>query len=320
VRSELFEYLSLVANSARDGRKKSLEGKELVEIVEVALGFEPGLRKNTENVLKHLYPINKWGSFIASIDLDAVPEDQLHLVQTVLNAGMAHNAVRHFDGSATGKGLLARVIGRPRRPGTVFLVSDALFKALLQCRAQSDKPPIPLGSTDDASSKAVTTARTGQRSITDGRNGRSGNGASYESDDNEFGRQVREDLLKALSLSSDAFDGLEGISAFIAELKRHIEGRRNLGVLGVIRQESESKLNDAVRKLKEEYMGYDRALRLIDEARQEISQIAPALKLLREPILFDKLIREVETDGQETLASRLRRLRDNIMPQVGRLN
>jgi hypothetical protein len=319
VRSELFEYLSVVANSAREtDRKRSLKDKELVEIVAVAL--EPSRKQNAENVLKHLYPINKWGSFIASIDLNAVPEDQLQLVQTVLNAGMAHNAVRHFDQRATGSiGLLARAIGRPRSPGTIFLVNDELFKALLQCRAQGDKPPILLGSTDDASPKAVTSARTGQRSITDGRNGHSGNGASYESDDNEFGRQVREDLLKVLSLSSEAFEELEGISAIIAELKRHLDGRRNLGVLGVIRQESESKLNDAVRKLKEEYMGYDRALRLIDEARQEIGQIAPALKLLREPILLEKLIREVETEGEETLASRLRRLRDDILP-AGRLN
>src|SRR5262249_18706876 len=138
--------------------------------------------------------------------------------------------------------------------------------------------------------------------------------------DDDFGRQVREDLLNALSLPSEVFEEQEGISAIAAELKRQIEGRRSLGVLGDIKRESESKLGEAVRKLREEYLGNDRALRLIDEPRWEISQIAPALRLLREPILLDKLIREVETDGEVTLASRLRRLRNDIMPQAGRLN
>ncbi len=214
-------------------------------------------------------------------------------------------------------GVLARFMRKqPAEIEVAYLISSELFRTLLQCRASALAHPFQI----DARAFPLHPGHYGLGRARpapphDGRNGHNGNGTSYDLDD-EFGRQVREDLLKALSLPSEAFEEQEGISAIAEELKRHIEGRRSLGVLGDIKQESESKLAEAVRKLREEHTGNDRALHLIDEARREISRIAPALKLLREPTLLDRLIREVETDGEETLALRLRRFR----PQAERLN
>jgi hypothetical protein len=317
VRSELFEYLSVVANSARDGRRKSLEGKELVEIIEVALAFEPGLKQNAESVLKHLYPINKWGSFIASIDLNAVPEDQVQLVQIVLNAGMAHNAVRHFDGSATGKGLLARAIGRPRRPGTIFLVSDALFKALLQCRASSF-PLTPDRSIALTSTTAAITADAGRQQLPppSGRNGHvNGNGASGESDE-DLRQRFREDLLKALRLPSEAFEEHEvpseaGESA--ERLKRQLRARPELlAVLESIEQKGRRTLDEATLRLKREHADDKRALDLIGATRQEISQGVLVLMLHPERNVFDDLITEAKRGGDDDMLRRLHALRDYI--------
>jgi hypothetical protein len=319
VRSELFEYLSVVANSARDGdRKRSLEGKELVEIVEVVLGSAPGAKQNAENVLKHLYPINKWGNFIASIDLNAVPEDQLQLVQTVLNAGMAHNAVRHFDRRATGGvGLLARAIGRHRPPGTIFLVSDELFKALLQCRASSfsltpDSRSIPLTSTT-----AAITADGSRQQLPPprGRNGHPRNGASGESDE-EMRRRFRERLLEELKLPCEAIEEQnvadEAMTA-ATELRRQAAAHPGLRlVLDRIDRENKLELDRAVAVLVREHADDERAQRLLSEIRQRLSRIALALMLLPEGNLFDDLIREVQESGDDDLLKRLRALRGDI--------
>ncbi len=323
VRSELFEYLSVVANSARDNdRKRSLEGKELVEIVEVVLGSAPGPKQNAENVLKHLYPINKWGNFIASIDLNAVPEDQLHLVQTVLNAGMAHNAVRHFDRRATGgMGLLARAIGRHRPPGTIFLVSDELFKALLVCRGSSslrspDPRPIDLYST----TPAIASDRSGPPlPPPSSRNGAVSNGASDEPHE-DITRHVRERLLDALGLRADAFVEQEGMSRAAEELERQIEAYGWIAVVRTVKRNIDSALNEVARELRQELKGNALVPDLIERTRWEISRIAPALKLLQEPSLFEELLRELESKGEKKLASRLQTLKASITQQTGQMH
>jgi predicted nucleic acid-binding Zn-ribbon protein len=317
VRSELFEYLSMVANSARDSeRKRSLEGSELVRIVGAAL--EPQRRQNAENVLKHLHPIDKWGSFIASIDLNAVPEDQLQMVQTVLNAGMAHNAVKHFDRWAKGRvGLLAQAIGRPRRPGMIFLVSDELFKALLQHRASPFSPTPDSRSIPLTSSTAAITESAGrsQRLLTSDRNGRAGNGSARESDQ-DMRRRFRERLLEALGLPNEALEEQEvAYEAMTAatELKRQAATNRSLGVvLDRIERETRQKLDEAAGALGREHPGDRRAGQVLGETRREIVGIVLALMLLPQGKLFDDMIAEAERRGDDGLRERLEALRGEI--------
>jgi hypothetical protein len=54
------------------------------------------------------------------------------------------------------------------------------------------------------------------------------------------------------------------------------------------------------------------ALQLIQSIRQEIGQVVPALLLLLQRRLFEDLLREVQSGGDDRLLERLQRLRDDI--------
>jgi hypothetical protein len=314
LRSELFEHLSRVAKNAFKADRQHVVSAELERIVSVAL--LPDIAENAEIVLQYMHPVEarpkpvgkgdrrSARSFSAEIRLNEVAEQHKKIVRNALNAGATLDAVQRDNNNH-------------------YAVSSEFYKALAQIRArllQSTAQRSPyIGGPLRETRAALSHDLRDQIEHRPG-NGHGSSGPSYELDHDDFGRQVREDLLRALSLPSEAFEEREDISAVAEELKQQIEGRRNLSVLRDIKRDSESKLGEAVHKLREEYRGNDRALRLIDDARWQISQLAPALKLLREPILLDRLIREAEADGEVNLASRLRRLRDNIMPQAGRLN
>ena len=136
VRSEIFEYLSVVANAARESDREYADRARLIQIVGVAL--EPDRQRNAETVLDHVEPINQRHGFMAQVDLSVVPPESKRLVQTVLNAGMTLNAVqRHDRGGARSAGAFARVTGKAAALETTYLVRSDLFRALLMYRAGS---------------------------------------------------------------------------------------------------------------------------------------------------------------------------------------
>jgi hypothetical protein len=311
VRSELFEYLSVVANSAREA-----DLTRLVQIVGVAL--EPNRQGNAETVLRHVEPINRRHGFMAKVDLGAVGDEKdRRLVQNVLNAGMTVSAVRSSNrGRAPGRGLLARVTGRPVPTETTYLVHTDLFKTLLLYRAGSPTPSAAgnRGKLTDARPLGARLQADPQpeRLLTDGG---AGNGLSREADE-DMRRRFREDLLKALRLPGEPLEEQEVASEAMtaaAELKRQAGAHRDLGiVLDRIERESRRTLDEAARALAREYADDKQALGLLSETRKEIAQIVPALMLLPERNLFDDLIREVEESGDDDLLKQLRTLRGDI--------
>ena len=134
VRSELFEYLSVVANSARGSDREYSDRTRLIQIVGVAL--EPDRQHNAEIVLSHVEPINQRHSFMAKVDLEAVPPEHKRLVQTVLNAAMTVNAVqRHDRGGTAQQGRVSRLFGQAAPLETNYFIRQDLFKTLLLYRA-----------------------------------------------------------------------------------------------------------------------------------------------------------------------------------------
>jgi len=131
VRSELFEYLSVVANTARESDSEYANRKRLIQIVGVAL--EPDRKGNAEIVLRHVEPINPRHGFMAKVELGTVEEGQRRLVQDVLNAGMTLNAVLRQERSTLGSRFRR---GAPTADA-VFLIRTDLFKTLLLYRAGS---------------------------------------------------------------------------------------------------------------------------------------------------------------------------------------
>lgn len=325
VRSELFEYLSVVANTARESDREYSSRTRLIQIVGVAL--EPDRQGNAEIVLRYIEPINRRQRFMAEVDLKAVPGEERRLVQNVLNAGMTVSAVQRNDGGGARAGsLLARAMGRSAPAETTYLISSELFKTLLQYRAgsasltaaQIDARPIPLTSADGPSKSEAIAAPAGgsPRLLTNGRDGRNGNGESREADEDDLRWRFREDLLKALRLPSEALGEHEVASEAMTaavELKRQAGAHRDLGVvLERIERESKRTLDQAARALARQHAGNDEALQLLSETRRAIAHIVPALMLLPERNLFEDLISEVAKNGDDDLLKRLHMLRDDI--------
>jgi hypothetical protein len=85
VRSELFEFLSVVAKKAFEASDHHANLAELEKIVGVAL--LPNLSHNAELVLHYMHPISEDRGFTAEIKLDEVAPDHLRTVRNTLNAG-----------------------------------------------------------------------------------------------------------------------------------------------------------------------------------------------------------------------------------------
>jgi hypothetical protein len=331
VRSELFEYLSVVANSARESDREHANRARLIQIVGVAL--EPDRQRNAETVLQYVEPINRRHSFMAKVDIKAIPDDKdRRLVQNVLNAGMTVSAVQRTDPIRVPRiGRLARFM-RQGPMETAYLISSELFKTLLQYRAgsfgltpgQIDARSLPLMAAD-AAAKSISAAGPGQRLLTSDGSGRTGYGGPRESDE-DMRRRFRERLLQELELPSEALEEQEVASEAMlaaAELKRQAAAHRDLRiVLDRIERESKRALDQAAGDLAREHAGDERARHLVDAAHREIGRIVLALMLLPEGNLFDDLIEELERTGDDDgLVKRLRTLRgeiENMDPANGR--
>jgi hypothetical protein len=92
VRSELFEFLSVVAKKAFEASEHHVNLAELDKIVSVAL--LPNLSHNAETVLHYMHPIREDRGFTAEIKLDEVGPDHLRTVRNTLNAGATLDRVQ----------------------------------------------------------------------------------------------------------------------------------------------------------------------------------------------------------------------------------
>ena len=85
VRSELFEFLSVVAKKAFEANDDNARQAELRKVVEVAL--RPHVGDHADIVLHQCRPISERNGFSAEIYLGRMPADDAFVVQKVLNAG-----------------------------------------------------------------------------------------------------------------------------------------------------------------------------------------------------------------------------------------
>lgn len=96
VRSELFEYLSMVAKREFDANKQHATLAEMERTIVVAL--LPEIGANADVVLSHLHPIREEAGFMAEVKMDEVPPDHLRTVRSALNAGATFQRVQRADG------------------------------------------------------------------------------------------------------------------------------------------------------------------------------------------------------------------------------
>ena len=175
LRSELFEYLSLVAKKAFAADKTHVALADLERIVAVAL--LPEVRDNVETVLKYVHPIEDRPTFLekvgvkerhdftAEIDLGEVDRSDKKVVRNALNAGASMEAVQrvnnsHYFISRDFYKTLARIRGRflVSTSPDALLVRDTSNERLLGAR--TDAATMPL---------VTSTARAHRSSLADNR-------------------------------------------------------------------------------------------------------------------------------------------------------
>ena len=81
VRSELYEFLAIVAKRAFEADKSNVDLAELEKIVGVAL--LPDVNQNAETVLHYMHPISEDRGFTAEIKLSEVAPADVRTVRTV---------------------------------------------------------------------------------------------------------------------------------------------------------------------------------------------------------------------------------------------
>ena len=92
VRSELFEFLSVVAKKAFESNDENKRLAELRKVVAVAL--QPHVGDHADLVISHCRPISERNGFSAEIYLDRLSADDGFVVQKALNAGATLNYVQ----------------------------------------------------------------------------------------------------------------------------------------------------------------------------------------------------------------------------------
>jgi hypothetical protein len=99
IRSELYEFLSVVAKRAFESNDLHVSLAELEKIVGVAL--LPDLSQNAETVLHYMHPISEDRGFTAEIKLDEVAQEHIRTVRNTLNAGATLERVQRAGKNAT---------------------------------------------------------------------------------------------------------------------------------------------------------------------------------------------------------------------------
>jgi hypothetical protein len=333
VRSELFEYLSVVANSTRESDREHSDRSRLIQIVGVAL--EPDRQHNAEIVLDHVEPINQWQGFMARVDLQSVPADHKRLIQNVLNAAMTVSAVQRQDRGGPGRQSRgARWLGKASPRDTSYLIRSDLFKTLLLYRAGSS---------------ALTVGRDMNRQLTDAReppttrprplvtapatgHGRllanhRGNGTAPAGSEHDLEALFRRELIKPLGLSASSLGAIwdpeiagEAIAAGNA-LKRQARHRPALHKeLRLVEDDSRRALGQKQDVLAAQYPGDRRTLDLLNDVATEIDRRLPALIMLPQGGLIDRLVHALEeahgdsglSDDEHFLLSSLQRLKGDL--------
>jgi hypothetical protein len=329
VRSEIFEYLSVVANAARETDREYADRSRLIQIVGVAL--EPDRQHNAEIVLGHVEPINQRHGFMAQVDLEAVPPESKRLVQTVLNAAMTLSAVqRHDRGGARGAGPLARVTGRASPLETTYLIRSDLFKALLMYRAGSSailagrEPTVRLSAEPEPGKLGNGATPSGPRQIPHLQATK-----DYHNVINEKLREgIWSELLGAIDLDIASASRVRGeavqntaAAAWQAIRQLSESNTRFRSYLGEIEAGKLDAIRQKYGELRATFGGKPEAVAILDEIAESIEALLRSLLLLPEVGVLSELIEKLErvaqyddtrAPGEERLLQLLRALEIEI--------
>ncbi len=302
----------------------------------MAVALLPEVKDNVETVLKYVHPIEDRPTFLekvgveerpeftAEIDLGEVDRSDKKVVRNALNAGASMEAVQrvnnsHYYISRDFYKTLARIRGR-------FLVSAASEALMLRDAGNAN--------TSTVTPLVTGNVRAHRGSLADNRgrlleNHHAGNGRA----EHDLETYFRHELVKPLGVSAASLDHIwesevaaEALAAANA-LKRQARQRSALNnELRLVESDSRRVLEQAQDILAAQYQGDRHTLSLLHDVAAEIDRRIPALMLLPEGGLIDRLIIALEeasgdnrlSDDEHLLLSRLQKLKGDL--EVMRLN
>ncbi|MEZ0300433.1 MAG: hypothetical protein ACAH24_00060 [Hyphomicrobiaceae bacterium] len=311
VRAELHTFLS-------DIIKRELKRKP--EETERGLGLDrlekrirealmPYVLDTSDAVLQHLHPIDEIRGFTSEIFLNEVDQQHLRPVRNLLTAGSS-----------------LRVVARDKNDSSRYYVHADLYATLARIRARElamegrGRRPIEGGPLRQA---AVADARSGQLQLP---NARPAIRPPAPTED-ELRVKFQDTMIEALGLTLGALHKVaepaiagQAVSAALA-LKRQAPMHHGLNEqLKLVESENNRALEQAQRALAAHFADDPRALELLVETETELRKLLPALVLLPEGGLFDRLVSALEeaqvdaplSGDEDVLLKRLRQLKDNL--------
>ncbi len=295
VRSELFEFLSVVAKKAFEESDHHINQAELEKIIGVAL--LPNIGANVDTVLQHMHPITEDTEFTAEIKLVEISSDEdKHTIRHVLNAGATLDSVRRvqndpnhylvhkdlyktlariraralFDGS--GHMQLERDGGKAQHRGQLRAQGTQIEKAPVIKTLEAPRVPEPLP--DDERERLIEEYR--RFFLTE----------LNLNPQNLMGQLTNEAVLEA---AADAWHGLEGLgkqNQLLSDFLRQVKGTH---------RETAKAAYNGMRA----HLDYDvRKMALLDAVYGEINSAQAVLLLSPESQLLQALIEELERSAE----------------------
>jgi hypothetical protein len=311
VRAELYEFLCDVIKKELKNRptetRRGLELNELEKRMTEAL--LPRVGETAEIVLHHLHPIDEKNGFTSEIFMSEVQPDHVRPVRNVLTAGSS-----------------LRVVQRDRTDRDRYYLHGDLYKTLARIRARAlvmeDRAsPMWGGEISGARQPAIADHR-GERLLANGH----ANGHNREADE-ELRAEFRQLLIEAIELTPAAWDKIaapeiaaQALSA-AAALKRQARAHQGLNEeLKLVESDKLANLDRERNVLAGRVESDPHALDLLQDTATEVAQRVPALILLPEGGLIDRLVAALEEghaenrlrDDEHILLSRLRRLKTEL--------
>lgn len=311
IRSELFEFLSLVARKAYAENTGHARLNDLEKVVTVAL--LPNIADAADAVLHNLHPINEVKGFTSEIYLAEVEKaapDYARVVRNVLNAGST-----------------LHVVQRDTDEADRYYIHSDLYRTLAKIRARlllSTAAPQP------QLASFRTNARFGGSLIPQTPAIEDGTARLAEpTQASEVIRGFRASLMHAIGLDAGVTDarlGVPGVeqSALAAWKQLRAHGLRNR-ILGKFMRTYQEQINQSLSaeysSLRSNISGDQEKLDLLDDADGQVQRILPILMLFPETGLISQLVadleRAAEFDGGQSeeeidLLERLRVVRGEL--------
>jgi len=311
VRSELHTFLSdVVKRELKRKPEETEKGLDLDRLEKrIREALMPHVLDTSDAVLHHLHPIDARHGFTSEIRLDEVDPQHLRPVRNLLTAG-------------SGLGVVQRAAA-----GHFFVHAD-LYTTLARIRARElaiearARLPLEGGALRNA---AIADTRGQHRLLTSAVPRMTADPVSPG--DGELRAFFEESLMSVLGLSATAFrkvvePAIGGLAlSAAAALKKRAGAHHGLKEeLKLVESDNNRLVEQQQTALEAHYADDPRALDVLNETASDVRALLPALILLPEGGLFDRLVgalEEAQSDGrasgdEDFLLARLRKLKGDL--------